>query len=119
MKSPTQQTLRYLRAQGFVVDILEHWQAFAKRRKDLYGFGDVMATGNGMNVIVQTTSWSNVGARRKKILSDKCRVAALSWIVCGGQVWVHGWKKIERPGKRNVYELKEIRMTEEDFSESS
>jgi len=41
--SNTQRTLRYLREQGIVVAITEHWNAFAHYRQDLFGFIDLIA----------------------------------------------------------------------------
>ena len=35
--SPTQRTLKYLRDKGYTAQVVEHWNAFAKRRIDLFG----------------------------------------------------------------------------------
>ena len=43
MTSPTQRALKELRSRGWKVDVVEYWNGFAKRRKDLFRFGDLVA----------------------------------------------------------------------------
>ena len=87
--SPTQKSLRYLRAQGYTVDITEHWNAHARKRKDLYGCIDLLAIGNGRTVAIQTTSYGHGSEREKKIRDNP----ALSHMLeSGWLVQVHEWK---------------------------
>ena len=91
--SPTRRSLKYLRDKGYTVDIVEYWNSFARRRKDAYGFGDLIACGNGQIALIQCTSYSNTNARINKI---KSIAAAYEWVWAGGLIIVHGWKKLKR-----------------------
>ena len=65
--SPTQLSKRLLEKQGYLVAITEHWNAFARKRKDLYDFIDLLAIKDQEILGIQTTTRSNMGARHKKI----------------------------------------------------
>lgn len=87
--SPTQRTLAYLRAEGYTVAITEHWNQWARRRVDLWGFVDVLALRENETLAVQCTSDSNVSARVKKI-ADHENIAPVR--KAGWKVIVMGWK---------------------------
>ncbi len=88
-KSPMQLSLDYLNKSGWTCEIVEHWNAFAKVRKDCFGFGDILAYRSAGGIaLVQTTSWSNFNARRKKILDSPHK---RGWFLANGKVCLHGW----------------------------
>ncbi len=89
-QSPTKRSLALLRETCDLVEVTEHWNPFARIRKDLYGWIDILAIRGPDTIAVQTTSWSNVKARIKKIEeSDSIAVVRKAgWII-----EVHGWKK--------------------------
>ena len=89
--SPTQRSLAYLRAHGWLCHIVERWNAFAKVRQDVYGFGDILACHPVHGIaLVQTTTATNLAARRKKIAAEG---RAARWLVCGGKILLHGWSQ--------------------------
>lgn len=88
--SPTQRSLAYLREQGYHVAIVEHWNAFTKQRKDLWGWCDLLAIRRGEVLAVQVTA-SAVAARIKKI-QDSDTIAFVR--EAGIRVHVHGWRKL-------------------------
>ena len=88
--TPTQRSLKHMRDQGYTVDVAEHWQAFARKRKDLFSIIDLVCLGDGVTVGVQTTSGSNVSARVKKITECE-HLGALR--KAGWRLLVHGWAK--------------------------
>jgi hypothetical protein len=92
--SPTTRSLQYLRELGWTVAVVEHWNPFARVRRDLWGFADLIAFRGGTVLLVQTTSDANVAARRKKV--EKSSVAAM-WLSSPRtrRVEVHGWKKVK------------------------
>jgi hypothetical protein len=100
MTSPTQRTLADMRARGYFCWVVEHWNSFTKRRVDLWGFADVLALGDDEVVAVQTTSWTNVPARIRKI-TDHENVAAVR--KAGVRIIVQGWRK----GKNGRWEKRE------------
>jgi carbonic anhydrase len=90
--SPTQLTMRHLRADGWsLVQVVEHWNPHAGIRQDLFGFVDVLAVRRGETLAVQTTSAANVSARVRKIAEHE-NVAAVR--EAGWAIRVHGWKKV-------------------------
>lgn len=95
--NPSQRSLALLRKRGYdVVQNVEYWNPYAKRRKDLFGFLDILAMRKGTREIlgVQTTSGSNLSARIKKAQALE---AYHTFLACGGSVEFHGWRKIGKP----------------------
>jgi carbonic anhydrase len=90
MTSPTQLTLRHLRADGWDAEIVEVWNPHSRTRKDLFGFIDVLAIKPGETLAVQTTSAANVAARVRKI-ADHPNIGAVR--EAGWRIVVHGWAK--------------------------
>jgi len=93
MRSPTQRSLKYLRDRSYIADVSEHWNPFAKRRKDLFGFIDIVGIGYGHLLAVQTTTGSNVSERVKKISKLP---AAKAWLRSGNEIEIHGWRKLKK-----------------------
>jgi len=87
--SPTQRSLKYLRDEGYLVAIVEHWQPFARIRKDLWGWADLLAIKRGEVLAVQVTS-EGVANRVAKVTNSETigRVRE-----AGVRVEVHGWRK--------------------------
>lgn len=94
--SPTQRTLARLRKENCdLVEVCERWCAFSRRRKDLFGVIDILAIHKGDTIAIQVTSYSNIGARVKKITESP----ALPFLRdAGWTILVEGWKK-EKNGR--------------------
>jgi hypothetical protein len=90
---------KMLEKQGYTVATVEYYNAFTKRKHDLYGCIDLLAVGNGETLAIQVTSKSNMSARIKKIEDAPALPEMLrsNW-----RVIVHGWWK----NSSNRYELK-------------
>ena len=101
--SPTQRSLKHLREQGYTVAIVEHWNAFARLRQDLFGFIDLLALRDGETLAVQTTS-TDVAKRVHKI-TDSPHLAAVR--KAGWGVHVHGWRK----GANGRYALRVVDLS--------
>lgn len=99
--SPTQRSLKIMRERGFVCEITERWNPFAKIRQDLFNFVDILCVKDGITVAVQTTSYGNISARIKKIeaLETYPIVRSAGWVIL-----VQGWKK-DKSGKWIVKEV--------------
>jgi hypothetical protein len=92
---PTQRSLQYLRDQGWtLVQVVEKWVAQARRHIDLYGFADILAMHPVWgHLYVQTTSYSNVSARLKKIqMSEPAGVVLDNK---ESRIQIHGWHKVK------------------------
>lgn len=89
--SPTQRSLKLMREENYTCQVVEHWVPGAKVRRDLFGFIDILCLHpEGGVVAVQTTTSSNMAARRQKILNhDNLPVVQAQ----GWRVELHGWQK--------------------------
>lgn len=104
VSSPTQRSLKVLRDRGYpLVQVVERWNGFARKRVDLFGIVDVIAVGDDI-VAVQTTSGSNMAARIKKITDHESLPVLRKANI---RMLVHGWTK--RPNGR--YELREVDLS--------
>lgn len=109
--SPTQRSLKKLRAEGWLVAVVERWNPYARIRQDLFGFIDLLAIRGNETLAVQTTSGSNVSARLEKIRATQ---AAALWLESSSRrITVHGWTKRGARGKRKLWECREVEMTKE------
>lgn len=88
--SPTQLTLRDLRADGYTAQVVETWNPHARVRNDLFGFVDVLALRGAETLAVQATSADNVSARVHKI-ADHPNLPAVR--EAGWRIEVWGWSK--------------------------
>lgn len=103
--SPTQRTLAYLRARGWLVGIVEKWNQHVRIRQDLFGCIDLIAAQPMRGVVgvqcCSATSGDGVTAHIRKI-NDEPR--AVTWLLSGGQLWVFGWRQLaKRPGIRTTW----------------
>lgn len=100
--SPSQKTLKFLRAAGYLAQVVERWNPFAKVRQDLFGVIDIVAAGDGGILGVQACHKSDVSKRRKKILASE---GARAWVENNGALWVMGWEKGSTVPKMEVFSL--------------
>lgn len=89
--SPTQLTLRKLREDGYIAQVVEYWNPHAKIRQDLFGVIDVLAAHPSEGILgVQATSDSHHAARRMKAQESE---HLPTWIQAGGRFEVWSWAK--------------------------
>lgn len=90
MKSPTVRSLALLRARGYLCKVVEHWNAHAGIRQDLWG-ADILAVKQGEPpLLVQTTTQANQSARIKKLQALPSTTFLLR---AGWEIHVHGWNE--------------------------
>jgi hypothetical protein len=90
MTTNTARTLKYLRDHGYQAEVVERYLPYVKRRKDLFGFIDIIAI-NGENILgVQSCDGSAFAEHDKKIIA--CPKTNL-WLASGGLLWLMGWRK--------------------------
>lgn len=75
-------------------------------RKDLFGFIDLIAVGNGKIIGIQATSTENISHRWNKILSPEHVENAIAWLSTFARLEIWGWKqypnKIDRRSWRET-----------------
>lgn len=111
-KKPANHTPRskvYLEKLGFSgVETVEKWLHWCKRKKDAFGFGDLLAFNfrieNGYKGIwlIQVTSHENHTARVKKAISQP---AFMGWCDSTGRVAVLSWRKVNNRWMPRFQEL--------------
>jgi len=94
--SPTQLSLRHLRADGWIADKVEQRIPRTNTTRDLFTIGDIIAIRNGETLLVQTTSYTNTAARVRKIAEAE-HIGAIR--EAGWAIHVHGWRKHPRTGR--------------------
>jgi hypothetical protein len=101
--SPTQRTLARLKSEDYeLVAITERWNPFARIRQDLFGIIDILAIKDGDTIALQVTSYSNIGARVKKI-TESPALAPLR--KAGWTILVEGWHKKENKWVSRIVDL--------------
>lgn len=121
--SPTSRSLALLRDRGEIPWVVERWSVRAsggkrlgrtlfhlENRVDLYNFGDILSFHPGELgcTVVQTTSYSNVPARKRKILESE---AARQWVQDPNRkILIHGWHK-----PKNLWKVREVVLSAKDF----
>lgn len=98
--TPTALTLRQLRADEWLAQVVETWNPHARIRNDLFGIIDVLALRGTETLAVQATSASNVAARVRKI-ADAPTIGAIR--DAGWRIEVWGWAK-----KNNRWECRKV-----------
>lgn len=97
--TPSQRSLKLLRESGWVPWIVERWNQHARIRQDMYGFVDIVAIKPNKTLAVQTTSWSNISARKQKIIHSDLVLDVLG---AGWEINIHGWRKNKKTGRWEV-----------------
>lgn len=110
--TPTKRALKEIRSLGYTAQVVEHWNSFARRRIDLFGFADIVVLTPGSIVAVQVTAGSSHAARRKKILAEP---RALAWIRAGGVLELWSFAKQGARGERKTWKLRKESIVVEDF----
>lgn len=102
--SNTSRTLEYLRSQGWIADKVEQFNPYAGefgKRKDMFGFGDIVALGENSIIAIQSCGQS-FSEHHKKITEDEIVAPNVyKWLECNGRLLLIGWRKVKlnRNGK--------------------
>lgn len=104
--SPTKRSLDECRKRGWRVQVVEHWNPFAKVRQDLFGCLDLLALDPERGEVVGIQACA-LGDISKRITKTAGADAIGDLRRCGVRILVQGWGK-DRDGK--------VRLREEDLS---
>jgi hypothetical protein len=105
--SPTQRTLRLLRAEGWAAEVVERWLPGANVRRDLFGCVDVVAVRPGQVLGVQCCTAGDVSKRL-----DKARACPglRDWLASGAVFAVWGWSKRGPRGQRKTWQVRRVAL---------
>lgn len=109
--TPTSRTLAMLRADGWLVEVVERWNPHARVRHDLFNVADILAVRGRETLAVQVTAGSGVSARVRKLNASTALplLAAAGW-----RVEVHGWRrvKVKRGGRATRWACRIVNMAD-------
>lgn len=118
----TQRTLKYLKDQDYRCDIAERWIKIPNhpaggKRRDIFGFIDVIALGKDNIIAVQSCGQAFSEHNRKIMRNEN----VIKWLESNGKLLLIGWRKIKkkRGSKQMIWSprVKEYKL--EDFNESN
>ena len=111
--TPTQRTLKALRASGLNCWIVERWNPHVRIRQDAFGWIDILAYSPAGIIGVQSTGQDFAGHRRK-MLGERAEQVR-GWLDAGGHAELWGWRKVKakRGGKAMVWRPRVERFTME------
>lgn len=103
--SPTARSLAHLRELGYIAQVVEKWNPYAKIRVDLFGVIDIVAVKGTENGVlgVQATSASNLSSH---VLKCEKSPNLGAWVNAGNRLEVWSWGKQGARGKRKIWTLK-------------
>lgn len=114
-QSTTARTRKLYEESGYTAWKTEYWCGFSHKRKDLFGFMDILAFNDTQTIGVQDTSWANTSARKNKILASPI---AYDWLLSTcRQIHVVGWKAPDKSVGRHRWTHKIIIIAPADFKE--
>jgi hypothetical protein len=118
--SNTSRTLQYIRSQGWEADKVEQFNAYAGKfgqRKDMFGFGDIVAMGENSIIAIQSCGQAYAEHNRKITEDEKVAPMALRWLQCGGRLMLIAWRKVKlkRGGKAMRWQPRIKEYTIDDF----
>jgi hypothetical protein len=100
--SNTTRSKQRMEEQGYAVDVVESWNHYTQRRKDLFGIWDLLGVKEGSTLAVQTTSYGEVSKRVRKI-AESPHIAAIR--AAGWRLEVHGWRKVNGRWQARVVDV--------------
>lgn len=106
---PTKRSLEDLRKRGFLVHVVERYNAYSRRKVDLFNFGDVIAIHPEHGIVaVQCCAGCD---HSKRLIKMALEPKLDAWFAAGGQAWLMSWAKRGARGKRKLWTLREERLT--------
>ena len=127
--SATQRTLRALRNEGLLCEIVEKWVTVPGHpgggfRKDYLGFIDIIAldaskmTQDQRSGIIGVQSCGQAfSPHLRKIMDSETTNNVIEWLRCGGRLQLWGWRKLKlkRGGKAMRWKPRIQEITLSDF----
>jgi hypothetical protein len=118
--SNTSRTLEYIRSQGWIADKVEQFNRYAGefgKRKDMFGFADIVAMGEGKIIAIQSCGQAFSEHERKILDDEEVAAKALKWMECGGRLLLIGWRKLKlhKGGKAMRWTPRIREFQREDF----
>ena len=111
--TPIERTLKELKEANFLVSKVEHFNAHAGCRQDLFGFIDILAVHPRYGTIGVQVCGSDWAPHIEK-MTVELRERLLLWLAGGNRCILVGWRKLKREGWQP--RVREFSLTD-DFPE--
>ncbi len=106
--TPTARTLQWLKKHGWTSCVVEKWIPQTRQRKDVFGFGDILAFKESAVLLIQCTSAGNMASRLTKIRGIR---EAADWLnEPSRQIVLIGWSKKGKAGARKLWTPRIVRV---------
>ena len=95
-------SLEKIKEYGWLYDIVEQpYNRYTKKKKDLFGFGDILCLDGKRTVIIQATG-ADLSSHRYKILEN---MFVIPWLEAdGNELEIWSWRKLKKVrGKKATY----------------
>lgn len=93
--TPTQRSLKVLRDDGYICEVVERWLPGINCRRDLFNMADILAIKAGARPLLVQVTAAGVAARVAKIRNSELLGAVIEHF----DIEVHGWRKSARNGR--------------------
>ncbi len=111
--TPMQRTLAYLRRDGYLCGITEHWNPHVEVRQDLFGFADLIAFRGSETIAVQCCTTGDINNRTRKVLDNE---TAEAWVTgYYRDLIVIGWKRYAKMLDRRWWRPTFVHLNPDDF----
>jgi hypothetical protein len=87
------------RSHGYTLWKTETWDHWTKQKRDLLGFIDAIALGNGELIGIQVFGLGEWNRHVEKVYCD-CQSEFEAWCAAGGRVQFVGWRRLQENGTK-------------------
>ncbi len=122
MSIAVQRTMRELRGQGIICEVVQHWNPHGGNRHDLYGILDVQALDKKRGVIGIQCCLSDYMEHYRKFTEGDLVQNCIDWLETPGtvlEIWSWRRLKIKRGGKAVRWTPRIVEITMKDFGGGS
>jgi hypothetical protein len=113
MPSPSARSIAECRERGWLADVVER-RVHRFVTKDYLGCIDIIAVTDTGILGIQATGGGNSSHRRDKILAEP---RMRRWLAAGARLEIWNWEKRGARGKRKLWQLRVVEISERDFEE--
>lgn len=115
-ESTMSRSRKHLTAEGWHVTTVEQRIPHTFITRDAFGWADLLAVHPKLGIaLIQVTSGDNLSKRIAKARTVSGPLVA--WLVAGGKLLAHGWRKIGPRGAPKSWQVREVALQMQDLIE--
>lgn len=105
--TPCARSMAWLRRQGYTVARVEHWNPWAHRRVDLFGFADLVGLHPRQPGVLAVQATTDTHSTSHLATARQSKELAL-WLKTGNRFSLHLWAKRGARGRRKMWRLRPL-----------